>query len=256
MREKITAANWKMNLTKDQVVNYILDFKDKAIEIQDGHRVVIAAPYIYLDFLQEQFADIPAVEIYAQNMHEETSGAFTGEISQEMLQSIGIEGVLIGHSERRDIFDESQEVIHKKLQRATEGGMKVILCCGEPLEKREQEEHRSYILRQLETATMGITEEAMRQVVIAYEPIWAIGTGLTASPEQAQEIHALIRDFLENTYSSELADNTPILYGGSVKPSNAEELFSMQDIDGGLIGGAALEVDSFAELIEIHGEIS
>lgn len=255
MRRKITAANWKMNKTQLQVMDFVLDFKEKLPEIGEKHRIVIAAPYVYLGFLLERFEENPAVEIYAQNMHQEDAGAFTGEISHSMLQSIGINGVLIGHSERREIFGEEPEIIQAKMKQACDNNMQVILCCGEPLRIRDLEEHRSYILRQLDSAFEGIEEESMKNVTLAYEPIWAIGTGRTASPEQAQEIHELIRTFLATRFNDSVAASTSILYGGSVKPENAEELFSMPDIDGGLIGGASLQAESFIELIEIHSKV-
>ncbi len=255
MRKKITAANWKMNMLKDEVDSFLGDIKGKIKVDEERHKVIIAPPYVYLNQLVNAFEGDSAVAIYAQNMHFEDNGAYTGEISDRILKSIGVNGVIIGHSERRKIFDESLFLIQRKLERAGNSGMYAILCCGEPKKIRKQGQQKDYILEQLENASEKISAEQMSRIIIAYEPIWAIGTGDTATPEQAQEIHAIIRDFLSDRYSPEIAENTSILYGGSVKPDNALELFSMEDIDGGLVGSASLDSRSFLELVNINESV-
>jgi len=206
--------------------------------------VIICAPATHLASLVGH----SGVKIGAQNMYHEDKGAYTGEISPIMLKDLGVEYVLVGHSERREIFGESDDMLASKLNKALEFGLKPIFCFGEPLEIRKEGTHIAYVQKQLENGLFHLSKEEMGKVVLAYEPIWAIGTGETASPEQAQEMHAAIRNMLTGKYGQEVAANTTILYGGSVKPHNAKELFSKSDVDGGLVGGASLKADGFTEI--------
>jgi triosephosphate isomerase len=190
------------------------------------------------------------VKLSAQNAHFEESGAFTGEVSVEMLQSVGVDTVIIGHSERRSIFGESHELLAKKSSKVVKSGLQLMFCFGEVLEDRKADKHFDVVKTQLEESVFHLTAEEFEHVVLAYEPVWAIGTGETASPEQAQEMHAFIRKLLAGKYGNETAENTSILYGGSVKPNNAKEIFSNPDVDGGLIGGASLKADDFVSIVK------
>jgi triosephosphate isomerase len=189
------------------------------------------------------------VKLGAQNMHYEDSGAFTGEISNSMLKSVGCEYVIIGHSERRTIFGENDKMINKKINKALESGLKVIFCIGESLEQREEGNTNEVVKKQIVNGLINVTSDDLTNIIVAYEPIWAIGTGKTATPEQAQEVHSFIRGQIEKIYSKESAENLQIQYGGSVKPENAATLLSQPDIDGALVGGACLKADSFLSII-------
>ena len=190
------------------------------------------------------------IEVVAQNMHQAKNGAFTGEISAKMLQSIGVKTVILGHSERRSICNETDEILAEKVNTAIENGLEIIFCFGEMLEDRKSDNHFNVVENQLEKGLFHLGSIAWNYIILAYEPVWAIGTGETASPEQAQEMHAFIRKLLQDKYNTSVADNTSILYGGSVNASNAKEIFSNKDVDGGLIGGASLKVEDFTAIIK------
>jgi len=249
MRKKIAAANWKMNLTLAQGEQLINDILQAGIKLQDGQEVVVATPFPYLLKAKALLKNYPGFYVAAQNCYSEKSGAYTGEVSAEMLQSIGVDYVILGHSERREYFQESNAMLAKKIDVALAYGIKPIFCCGEPLEIRKAETQNAYVAKQLEESLYHLTAEQLKQVVIAYEPIWAIGTGLTASAQQAQDMHAYIRAQIAEKYGREAALGLSILYGGSAKPGNAGELFACPDVDGGLIGGASLIAADFTAII-------
>jgi triosephosphate isomerase len=246
MRKQIVAGNWKMN--KDYVDSEILVAKLLSQHKHSNTEVIIAPPFTNL------LASINAlkgssIEVAAQNMHFAESGAYTGEISAAMLKSIGVETVILGHSERRAYFNESDDLLAKKVDTALAHDIRVIFCFGEELKDRKSENENSVVESQIKKALFHLPESAWGQIVLAYEPVWAIGTGETATPAQAQDMHAFIRKTLANAYSQNLADSVSILYGGSVKSSNAEEIFSKTDVDGGLIGGAALDAEHFTAIV-------
>lgn len=250
MRKKIVAGNWKMNLDYtsavslfSEVVNMVND------EVIGTQEVIICPPSIYLNSLV-QLNSGSKVLLGAQNCHQNESGAFTGEISAPMLKSIGVGYVILGHSERRQYFGETDELLAEKVNTVLKNGVLPIFCIGETLDERNSNKYFEVIERQLKKGLFHLADNQFKQVVIAYEPVWAIGTGLTASPEQAQEIHAFIREKIAARYSSELANDITILYGGSCNPKNAGELFSQKDIDGGLIGGASLKSRDFTDIIK------
>ncbi len=234
MRTKLVAANWKMNGSfklLDETLNVLSPLMERT-----SCEVVICPPDVLL-YSMKSAVEGTRIAVGAQNVHSEISGAFTGETSVDMLQSIGIKTVIIGHSERRDIYGETNELIAQKVKASVNKGMRVIFCCGEHLEIRKEDKHYDLVGNQVKIALQDLTEEQMSQIVIAYEPVWAIGTGETATPEQAQEMHAHLRNELSTLFNDSIAQNTSILYGGSVKPNNAAELFAKPDVDGGLVGG-------------------
>ncbi|MEL4308166.1 triose-phosphate isomerase [Joostella sp. CR20] len=247
MRKKIVAGNWKMNNDLAQTQALISDLK-KSLPATDAE-VKIAPTYTNLYPAYEALKD-STIEVVAQNMHQEANGAYTGEISASMLQSVGIKTVILGHSERRAYFGEDDALLAKKVDTAIANSMDVIFCFGEELEDRKAGNHFKLVESQLSNALFHLDVVAWKHIVLAYEPVWAIGTGETASPEQAQEMHEFIRKTLADKYTQELADSISILYGGSVKPTNAEEIFSKPDVDGGLIGGASLKAEDFIGIIK------
>lgn len=249
-RKKIAAANWKMNTTVEEGLELLSNLC--TCHLDGGTEVVICAPATHLYTLSKA-AHPGHVHLGGQNMYTQPSGAYTGEISGAMLKSAGAEYVIIGHSERRGYFGEMDDFLGQKVLAALAHNLTPIFCCGEGLNIRKEGGHVDYVITQLKEAFDVLSPDQVRQLVIAYEPIWAIGTGETASPEQAQEMHAAIRDFLRADYGSEIADGISILYGGSVKPANAKEIFGQADVDGGLIGGASLQADSFAEIVNSFG---
>ncbi len=249
MRKKIVAANWKMNLSFQQGETLINDILNAGLHLRELQEVVIATPFPYLVKAKQLVRNYPQFYVGAQNCCAERSGAYTGEVSAAMLRSIEVDYVIIGHSERREYFGETNELLAKKLDIALESGIKPIFCCGEPLGIRQEEKQNEYVKKQLQESLFHLSAEQAKEVVIAYEPIWAIGTGLTASAEQAQEMHAFIRSCLAGQYGNEAALHYSILYGGSAKPGNAKELFSCPDVDGGLIGGASLKADDFVTIV-------
>lgn len=249
MRRKVIAGNWKMNNDLQQSVNLIEELKSKLANKTVNCDVVICPPFTSL-YEAKKIIDGSIIKLGAQNMFYEDSGAFTGEISAPMLKSVGCEYVILGHSERRTIFGEKDEMINKKVRKAISQNLKPILCVGETLEEREKDVTEKVVKRQIEKGLNYVTPDEVLSVIIAYEPVWAIGTGKTATPEQAQEVHAFIRKLLASMYSKDFAELIPIQYGGSVKPDNAKELLSQKDIDGALVGGACLKADSFIGIID------
>jgi triosephosphate isomerase (TIM) len=248
MRKQIAAANWKMNLTLEQAKNLIEDVAVQTPVLKPNQDVVFAVPFPYLLEIKSIIKRDNFFEA-AQNCASEKSGAYTGETSAEMLQSIQVPYVVIGHSERRAYYNETNASLLKKVDLALANNLKPIFCCGEPLQIREAETQNDYVAQQLEESLFHLTAEQMTDFVIAYEPIWAIGTGKTATSLQAQEMHAHIRNVLAKQYGSEVANSISILYGGSVKAANAVEIFSQPDVDGGLVGGASLIAAEFAAII-------
>ena len=250
MRQIVIAGNWKMNKGPLETQELIGEMHDKIRDIKDHVHVVICPPFISLSAASDALKKMSAVDLGAQNVHFEKTGAFTGEVSAEMLNEIGCNYVIIGHSERREYFHEEDEMINKKVLRSIDAGLKVILCVGEKLEERKSATHFQVVETQIENGLKDVPFDRMRQLIIAYEPVWAIGTGETASPEQAQEMHAFIRSKLNELYGESVAFTLQILYGGSMKPNNAFELLQQKDVDGGLIGGASLDAEQFGAIIE------
>ena len=251
MRTKIVAGNWKMNLDVAASKKLAMDISDDIQNLKTNNTRIIIAPTainLYPVFHQPNMDS--RIEIAAQNMHQAKNGAFTGEISAEMICSVGITNIILGHSERRTYFNETDAGLAEKVTTALENNMNVIFCFGEVLADRKNEKHFKVVESQLENALFHLKDNDWKHLVLAYEPVWAIGTGETASPEQAQEMHAFVRELVAERYISDVSENVSILYGGSVKPANAEEIFSQEDVDGGLIGGAALKVDDFTALIK------
>lgn len=247
MRHSIIAGNWKMHKTYAETHTLLDELIEK---LPSGKEVeVIVAPTFVNLASAVAHLEGTNVQVAAQNMHQAEGGAFTGEISAQMLTAIGVETVIIGHSERRHFFNETDAVLADKVNTALRHNMRVIYCIGEELKDRENKQFLNVIFNQLRDGLFHLTKEQWSNIVIAYEPVWAIGTGMTASPEQAQEIHAFIRQEIDRKYDKSVAENTSILYGGSVKPSNAQEIFSKPDVDGGLIGGAALVADDFIAIV-------
>jgi triosephosphate isomerase len=250
MRKKIVAGNWKMNMDLAEGLKFVGSLDKHFKEKPSGKALVIlCTPFIHLAGASEILKH-GKVALGAQNCASEASGAYTGEISAWMVKSTGAEYVILGHSERRSYYHEDDKLINKKALLAINSGLKVIYCCGELLNEREAGSHFLIVKRQLEEGLFTLTEEQMDKIIIAYEPVWAIGTGLTATPDQAQEMHKFIRDKVKEKFGSDCAKKIPILYGGSCKPSNAAEIFSKPDVDGGLIGGAALKKEDFAAIVD------
>lgn len=250
MRKKIVAGNWKMNLDYNEGISLFSEILNMIRDEKKGEQtVVICSPFIHLNSLA-QLAGSGLVGIGAQNCHQEDSGAFTGEISAKMIRSTGAAYVLVGHSERRQYFAENNELLSKKTISALKNQLTPIFCIGETLDERNNGSYYQVLETQLAEGLFNLEENDFRRVVLAYEPVWAIGTGLTATPEQAQDIHAFIRSKIEARYGMSVADDTTILYGGSCNPSNAAQLFAQKDIDGGLIGGASLKSRDFTDIVK------
>lgn len=250
MRTQIAAANWKMNLSLEQGQQLLTSILSKVTTVKEGHAVIFAVPAPYLQAARQIVGDRANVFVSAQNIYSKLSGAYTGETSVEMLKSLDIHHTLIGHSERREYFGESNQFLADKVNIALENGVTPIFCLGEPLEVRESGNQNDFVAAQLEGSLFHLNAEQITQVIVAYEPIWAIGTGRTASSEQAEEIQAFLRAQLAAKYGQQVADKISILYGGSVKAANANELFSQANIDGGLVGGASLVADEFVAIID------
>jgi triosephosphate isomerase len=249
MRNIVIAGNWKMNNDLAQSEKLIVELKNLLQNEKPNCDVIVCPPYTSLSEASK-LLNGSQIKLGAQNMHFEENGAFTGEVSASMLKSVGCEYVILGHSERRHIFGESNEMINKKIKKALSAGLKPIFCVGELLEERESGTTNDVVKKQILKGLAEISADDMKNIIIAYEPVWAIGTGKTASPAQAQEVHEFIRDLIEITYSLEVANDLVIQYGGSVKPDNAKELISQKDIDGALVGGACLKADSFMGIIK------
>jgi triosephosphate isomerase len=249
MRKQIAAANWKMNLTLQQGETLINTLLTLPHNLKENQQAVFGVPFPYLTTIKKSVEGEHNFFIAAQNCSDKKAGAYTGETSAEMLFSIGVDYVILGHSERREYFSENNALLGQKINLAFEYGLKPIFCCGEPLSIREAETQNAFVEAQLKESLFHLTEEQLTGFVIAYEPIWAIGTGKTASSAQAQEMHAHIRKVLATEYGDEIANTISILYGGSVKASNAKEIFGQPDVDGGLVGGASLIAEEFAAII-------
>ena len=243
----IIAGNWKMNKTASETTELIDALKNQ-LNPSDVE-VMIAPTFVNLQAAVKQTSD-SHIEVIAQNMHQAKSGAFTGEISAKMLKAIGVNTVILGHSERREYFNEDDLILKEKVDKALQESMEVIFCFGEQLDDRNSENHFKVVESQIKNALFHLPSSSWKSVILAYEPVWAIGTGETASPEQAQEMHAFIREEVSVIFNADVTDEVSILYGGSCKPSNAAELFAKPDVDGGLIGGASLKAEDFVAIIE------
>lgn len=250
MRKKIVAGNWKMNKTLSEGIELAKAVNEqiKAAQVKDV-TVIIGTPFIHLAEVNK-IADPAVMMVSAQNCATEASGAYTGEVSAAMVASTGSKYVILGHSERRSYYGETNEILVKKVTRALENELEIIFCVGEVLAEREANQHFEVVKSQLVNGLFHLTAEQFAHIVIAYEPVWAIGTGKTATPEQAQEMHAFIRKTVAEKYGQEAAENTSILYGGSCNAKNADEIFSKPDVDGGLIGGASLKADDFTTIVK------
>ncbi len=249
MKRKVIAGNWKMNMLPNETIKFIEELTPMVKDTEN--EVILCVPYIDL-FYALLNAQGTNIKIGAQNMHYEESGAYTGEISGKMLKSIGVEYVIIGHSERRQYFAETDETVNKKIKTALANELKPIVCVGETLSQREAGKAEKIITKQTELALEGLTEKQVKELIIAYEPIWAIGTGKTATKEDANEAIKAIRNKIAKIYGQTVADGVIIQYGGSVKSSNAKELFEMSDIDGGLVGGASLKPEEFSKIVNYN----
>ncbi|MFO8146509.1 MAG: triose-phosphate isomerase [Bacteroidota bacterium] len=247
MRKNIVAGNWKMNNDLSETQELIAHLKMQMVK-EPTAEVYVAPSFISLYSAFQSLKDTP-VKVAAQNMHFAEKGAFTGEVSAKMLKSIGVNTVILGHSERRAQFDETDEILSKKVSAALANEMEIIFCFGEELKERKADKHFEVVKSQLENAIFHLPKDAWKNVILAYEPVWAIGTGETASPEQAQEVHAYVRKIVAENYDQATADEVSILYGGSVKPDNAREIFANEDVDGGLIGGASLNAIDFLAIV-------
>ncbi|MDO1499895.1 triose-phosphate isomerase [Winogradskyella maritima] len=246
MRRKIVAGNWKMNNDLPRTQGLITDLKN-AKKTSDAE-VMIAPAYVNLYHAFEELRESD-IEVIAQNMHFAENGAYTGEVSADMLKSVGISTVILGHSERRAYYNETDADLAKKVDMALSKKMEVVFCFGEELKDRQAGNHEAVVKSQIKNALFHLDADALKHIILAYEPVWAIGTGETATPEQAQEMHKAIRKMIADKYGDDTADNISILYGGSVKPNNAQEIFSNPDVDGGLIGGASLKADDFFAIV-------
>ena len=247
MRSKIVAGNWKMNKNLQGTEALLAELSAK---LPDTEAEVMVAPTFVNLSMAVRILESSMIQVMAQNMHFAESGAYTGEISADMLLNIGVDTVILGHSERRAYFAETDELLAKKVAKALEKEMRVVFCFGELLEERQTGNHFQVVEDQLKNALFSLDKSDWKSIVLAYEPVWAIGTGETATPDQAQEMHAFIRKTIAAAYDAQTAEEVSILYGGSVKPGNAKEIFSKPDVDGGLIGGASLVADDFVEIIK------
>lgn len=248
MRDKIVAGNWKMHKNAEETEDLLNELIDKLPSDAPVH-IIVAPTFVNLASAVEHL-EYTNINVAAQNMHQAKSGAFTGEVSAEMLTSIGVNSVIIGHSERRAYFNETSAILKEKVDTALANDLVIIFCFGEELKDRQANTHFDLIEKQLSESLFHLQEKDWANIILAYEPVWAIGTGETASPEQAQEMHAFIRKTIDTKFGTSVSQNVAILYGGSVKPDNAKEIFSKPDVDGGLIGGAALKADDFVAIVK------
>lgn len=251
MRKKIVAGNWKMNKNFPEALALLEELKTFSKNHTKNCEVFIATPSLYTFSATETLKNTN-IKIFTQDISQHLSGAYTGEISTKMIESMGVSGSIIGHSERRLYHNETNELCLKKIKSLLSTHLTPIYCIGETLEERKNDSHFEIIKSQIEEALFSLNDDEIQKVIIAYEPVWAIGTGETATPEQAQEMHSYIRNLISEKYSKNTAENISILYGGSVKPDNAKEIFSQPDIDGGLIGGASLKIEDFSKIIESY----
>lgn len=250
MRKQIAAANWKMNLTLKEAEKLLSELSEKQYDLTENQEVIIAVPFPYLLKANELIGGKKEFAIAAQNCYSEASGAYTGEVSVSMIASCGIKFVIVGHSERREYFKETPDVLAQKVNLCLSSELKPIFCCGESLDVRESGSQNEFVEKQIEESLFHLTNEQVQNFIVAYEPIWAIGTGKTASAEEAQEMHAHIRNVFANKYGQEVSNSISILYGGSVKANNAKEIFGKPDVDGGLVGGASMNADEFETIIK------
>lgn len=255
MQQFLIAGNWKMNCGPGETAALLSNLKQRLPDVPDGVGVLVCPPEISLTTAADELRD-SEIMFGAQNVHFEDNGAFTGEVSTQMLTEVGCHYVIAGHSERREYFAETDQTVNRKTIKALEAGLRPIICVGESLDQRKRDVHDTMVSKQVQAALSGVNESLIKDIVIAYEPIWAIGTGETATPEQAQEMHSMIRNVIADLYDEQSANAIRILYGGSMKPHNAAELLKQPDVDGGLIGGASLQADSFAKIIEIAEKLS
>ncbi len=253
MRTKIVAGNWKMNKTFEEGIQLVKEIQQSLqvnpINANENIKVIISPPFVFLKPINDLLANSSFIYTAAQNCYSEEKGAFTGEVSAQMIQSVGAKYVIIGHSERRAYFNETDALLAKKINLALANNLFPIYCCGERLEERNANTYFDVVKKQINDGLFHLSAEAFSKVVIAYEPVWAIGTGLNATPQQAQEMHQFIRNVVKEKYGKQIADNTTILYGGSCNAKNAKELFANPDVDGGLIGGASLIANDFVQII-------
>lgn len=247
MRQKIVAGNWKMHKNAEETEDLLNELIDR-IPTDTPTRVIVAPTFVNLASAADHL-EFTHIEVAAQNMHQSASGAFTGEVSADMLKSVGVNIVILGHSERRSYFHETDSMIAFKVDAALQHDMEVIFCFGEELADRQEKNHFNVVENQLRDGLFHLEEKDWESIILAYEPVWAIGTGETATPDQAQEMHHFIRETIRKRFGNNVADSVRILYGGSVKPDNAREIFSKPDVDGGLIGGASLKADDFASIV-------
>ena len=251
MRQKIVAGNWKMNKSLEEANTLASEVKGMvADEVKGNAKVILCTPFPYLIPIRNLLGNDARISVAAQNCSEHESGAYTGEVSAPMLKSIGVPYVILGHSERRQYFGEDGKLLSKKIDVALKHGLIPIFCCGEPLEVRESKGHEALVNKQVEESLFHLDQTALQKVIIAYEPVWAIGTGKTATSQQAQDMHAVIRKHLTSKYGQAASDSISILYGGSVNAANAKELFACPDVDGGLVGGASLKSREFTEIVK------
>ncbi len=250
MRKQIAAANWKMNCTYQQAESLLNEVLQANITLKEQQQVIFAVPFPYLIMANSILSNSKGYFIAAQNCYHQPSGAFTGEVSAEMLKSVGIKYCVVGHSERREYFNETNAQLAEKVNLLFKNDIVPLFCCGEPLSVREANDQNKHVEEQISSSLFHLSADDFSKIIIAYEPIWAIGTGKTATTEQAQEIQQFIRSVIAKKYGDDLASNIPILYGGSVKANNAAELFAAEDVDGGLVGGASLVAKDFAAIIQ------
>ena len=249
MRKRIIAGNWKMNKTFPDADDLLIEITEELLDMDlKGVEVIVCPPSVYLELATDAAENYP-ISVGAQNISDKSFGAYTGEISAPMLKSMNVDYCIIGHSERRQYFNESNEQLKQKVYQVLENDVVPIFCCGEMLDQREAGDHFKVIEKQLEESVFNLEDFDFQKLIIAYEPVWAIGTGVTATPAQAEEMHVYIRSLIEKKYNKDISEGTTILYGGSCNPFNASELFSIKDVDGGLIGGASLNAGDFLEII-------
>ena len=250
MRKQIAAANWKMNLTLEEAINLLGGLMSKDFNLDENQEVIFGVPFPYLLVAEKIVFDKKGFSVSAQNCYSKAAGAYTGETSASMIASCAIKYVIIGHSERREYFNESNYMLAQKVDLCLSNGLQPIFCCGEALEIREAENQNDFVENQIKESLFHLSSEQLQNFIVAYEPIWAIGTGKSASAEQAQEMHAHIRNVFEKKYGPAISNSISILYGGSVKGNNAKEIFGKPDVDGGLVGGASMNVDEFEIIIK------
>jgi triosephosphate isomerase len=249
MRKNIVAGNWKMNLNREEGIKLVEEVIS-LVSSDNNVEVVFSPSFLYLHKVNKMCANDNLLQTASQNISHNESGAFTGEVSAQMVNSLNVKYTILGHSERREYFNETNIELKQKVDLSLKNNLEIIFCCGESLNQRESGVHFDWIKQQLTESVFHLTEKEFEKVVIAYEPIWAIGTGITASSDQAEEIHQFVRNVITEKYNENIAENTSILYGGSCNPTNAKELFSKKNIDGGLIGGASLNAENFTRIIK------